>query len=729
MLGFPKIFLALLFLLGSFTACVRSPEAIVDAEPSPENIGYSEIIGYSTESWFMRYEAALLAMQDKNWILAQDLLDSAFSEIIHSAPESVQAIDTLQWRTQRSLLIIERLEEVFPKLSELGQAELGYDYDFDEPIETLSQTEIQEIKSYLDTLDLSRFSIPIELNERVMAQIHYLSKSVPKFTESSLSRKTLYQDMILKTLAEKGMPEDLIYLPLVESGFKVRAYSSAKASGLWQFIPETGRRYGLAVDYWVDMRRNPPMATDAGLRYLSDLYKEFGDWHLAMAAYNCGEGRVRRLIREHNTRNFWELPLPKETMVYVPRILAAMIIGHHPEHYGFNPEKLSLPSYDTVSVQHCLPLDNIAKSLNVTLDTIHFLNPELTRWCTPPNLKEYTIRVPEGYREEFLAAYEKMDKTSFARFHRHKILKGESLGNIARKYGVSISAIQSANNMKNARIRAGNYLVVPLPQNAAEYKPQSEVKKSNSQVAKAKTEPINRQGDDVIYTVKSGDNLSDISRRYGVGIEEIQAWNDLKGTALKVDQKLKIRVHRGEIKKEEPAVSVFYGKTQPYMVKPGDSFYSIAIKYGISTDQLKELNQAKTSRLVSGHFIQVPDNQDEVNSEPVALSFNGLASYQVKSGDNLYDISRKLGVSINDLMKWNGLNQNSKLSVGQSLVLSQTSVAKKESSEKKKYYSVQSGDTLWNLSRRFGISVEDLRKWNDLKSDNLRVGDKLLLMP
>ena len=233
---------------------------------------------------------------------------------------------------------------------------------------------------------------------------------------------------------------------LVESGYKIKAYSRAKAAGLWQFIPATGKRYGLYQDFWIDMRRNPELSTIAAMRYLRRLYEEFGDWLMAMAAYNCGEGCVRRRIREvkedslwdsTQTVTYWDLKLPKETMHYVPRILAAMTIGHYPEHYGMNVEKRELPPFDTVTVVEFMPLDDVAKAAGVDTKTIQELNLELNRWCTPPKEIGYVVRIPEGTRDSFLVAYEKMDKKSWSRWQYHKVKSGENLGKISRQYRFS----------------------------------------------------------------------------------------------------------------------------------------------------------------------------------------------------------------------------------------------------------------------------------------------------
>ena len=191
----------------------------------------------------------------------------------------------------------------------------------------IDSTRLQDIPELVKDIDFSQFQMPVVVNQRVLEQIYHLAYRVPRFTGNSLNRQHQYREMILSKITEKNLPPELLYLPLVESGYKTAATSHARAGGVWQFIPSTARIYKMKMDWWIDERRSPEKSTEAGLSYLDDLYEEFGDWYLAMAAYNCGSGCVRRRIRNQNTRDYWQLDLPKETKHYVPRILAAIIIG------------------------------------------------------------------------------------------------------------------------------------------------------------------------------------------------------------------------------------------------------------------------------------------------------------------------------------------------------------------------------------------------------------------
>ena len=474
------------------------------------------------------YQYALQAMDNQEWLLAKHYLDESLRQLVSekydSTYKNVSDKEDSLYRARMPIRIVDALDEVYPNVAALGEnAEGLVDNDISiEGIDALDESmadsaSLLVIESFLDTLDVSQFTLPVEFNERVLQEIFYMTNAARKFMAGSLNRKTAYDSLIYAQLDSAKMPRDLIYLALVESGFKVKAYSRAKASGMWQFIPETGKRYGLEVDYWVDMRRNPEFATRAALKYLKRLHDEFGDWLLAMAAYNCGEGRVRRLVREmqaDSTRDttlpitYWNLELPKETMRYVPRILAAMVIGHYPEQYEMTVEKTYQPDFDTVTVFDSFPLEEVAKLLKVSEDTLRSLNMELVKWCTPPNKDSYLLRLPVGTRSAFVEGYDKMEKNNFSSWHHHKVRKGESLGIIARQYGIKVSELQQANDMKGSRIRAGQSLLIPIKITP---KPKANKGKKPERVRS--------------YIVKEGDNLASIARMFGVSQESLRIWN------------------------------------------------------------------------------------------------------------------------------------------------------------------------------------------------------------
>ena len=701
-------------------------------------------------SW-EQYQFALQAMEEEDWLLAQHHLDAALKGLVAENHDSLYSVEARPqdslYRKEMPRKIIFALDQVYPHLSMMGvDASTYVRYDFavegleglDEP--PLDSLERVEIESFLDTLDLSQFTLSIELNERVMKEIHYMTKVARAFTETSLSRKTAFDSMIYTKLKERNMPPDLIYLSLVESGFKTKAYSRAKASGLWQFIPATGKRYGLDVDFWVDMRRNPELATDAALDYLSDLHRYFGDWLLAMAAYNCGEGRVRRLIREaqaDTTRDstkalsYWELALPKETMHYVPRILAAMIVGHYPQHYGMAIMQEQRPQFDTVSVGECLPLDKAAEAVGISEDEMRDLNIELNKWCTPPRKDTYVLRIPPGTRETFLLAYENMDKSKFARWQNHKVKSGENLGFIARQYGLSIAAIQSANNLKNTRIRKGQILLIPMPSSNTN-------KSVNNRELGIKT-----------YKVKSGDNLASIGRKYGVSVANLKKWNNLDSIGnIFINRMLYISKpstsespkpsdHSIDSEESEQERSPTIFKNNTYVVKTGDSYSTIASTLGIAQQALMDLNSATNSRLYVGQKLKIPSEINTQSSDKAsrktlekkeAKPLVHAKTHKVKSGETLYSIARIYSITASELQQWNSLGSTSKIKVGQTLQVappSNTEDVDSVNDRNVSYHKVKSGESLWDISRQYGVTIPQIVEWNNLSTTKVKPGEKL----
>lgn len=512
-------------------------------------------------------------------------------------------------------------------------------------------------------LILDGYDLPVELNERVWREVRYFTEIVPSFTQRSLARKQLYDEMIRAKLDSAEMPRDLAWLAFVESGYVVQALSRAKANGIWQFIPATGKRYGLQVDWWVDERRDPERSTVAALRYLKDLHNEFGDWLLAMAAYNCGEGRVRRAIREQGTRNFWELSLPKETMHYVPRILAAAIVGRQPEHWSFSVQPLELPAVDTFTVEYPIPLSVVGEIVGISADSVGKLNPTLMRWTTPPSVKEFTLKIPAGSREEFAFRYEKLDKSKLVRWQHHKVKSGENLGVIARRYGVTVSALQSANRLRSTLLRIGQDLIIPAPE---------------------------------------------------MGLSS-----------------------KGKSQKTPAPLSISDGVVT---VRAGDTYFSLARAVGVTVDELKEVNQATDNRLIVGQKLKLPEVRNGSYSAPKTNAGSlqskrepvGKAKrYQIQIGDNPYLISRKLSVDLADLLAWNNLSENTPIYPGNHLTYysKEDTLPNREKPEGKSgvtvWYTVRSGDTLWDIARQNNTTVEQLQSWNNLDRKGLRPGQRI----
>ena len=681
------------------------------------------------------YQYALQAMDNQEWLLAKHYLDESLRQLVSEKYDStyrnVSDKEDSLYRTQMPLRIVNALDEVYPNVAALGEnAENFMENDISiEGVDALDESKadsasLMVIESFLDTLDVSQFTLPVQFNERVLQEIFYMTNSARKFMAGSLNRKTAYDSLIYAQLDSAKMPRDLIFLALVESGFKLKAYSRAKASGMWQFIPETGKRYGLEVDYWVDMRRNPELATKAALKYLNRLHDEFGDWLLAMAAYNCGEGRVRRLVREmqqDSTRDstlpitYWDLELPKETMRYVPRILAAMVIGHYPEQYEMTVEKTYRPDFDTVTVFDSFPLEEVAKLLKVSEDTLRTLNMELVKWCTPPNKDSYLLRLPVGMRAAFVEGYDKMEKNNFSSWHHHKVRRGESLGIIARQYGIKVSELQQANDMKGSRIRAGQSLLIPIKVTP---KPKSTKGKKPERVR--------------TYVAKEGDNLASVARMFGVSQESLRIWNSMDAAAfVKAGDTLLVSKPESAAKSDESRPKLASG--QKYVVRDGDTYAAVAAAYDIPVILLMQANQGFTRRLMVGDSLVIPEYAKKAAAKQNVRSAKSEKSknekkkpaektsvYVVQSGDNLSVIARKFGTTVSKIQELNDMGKSTNISVGQKLIVD--GIATEDGF---KIHTVKKGEGLWDIARQYKVTIEEIVKWNNLNDTKIKVGEKL----
>ena len=329
------------------------------------------------------------------------------------------------------------------------------------------------------------FDIPIVINAKVEQFIQHFQTTGRKVFTSWLARSERYIPFMRNLLKENGLPEDLVYMALIESGFNPYAYSRSKAAGPWQFIYLTGKRYGLNSNWWIDERRDPEKSTIAAAKYLKDLYDTFECWFLAAAGYNAGEGKIARAMKRYRTEDFWELTkyryLKRETKDYVPQMIAAALIAKDPEKYGFVGIEYQEPlRYDKVKVPEVTDLRLIAQACKATIDEIKNLNPELSRWCTPPNFPDYEIKIPFGKKELFLKNFETLYPGERFQFKTYRVKKGDTLSKIAKLYRVGLEPILEINRLnKKSRLSIGMNLLIPLPKDPGP-KPDSMAKKKSN---------------------------------------------------------------------------------------------------------------------------------------------------------------------------------------------------------------------------------------------------------
>ncbi len=435
-------------------------------------------------------------------------------------------------------------------------------------------------------------AIPMDMNRHIEAEIKRFTNGERRFFIESYRRSGLYRPAIVAALKEAGLPTELSWIPLIESGFKSHALSKARALGLWQFIPSTGYKFGLKRNTYVDERLDPVKATRAAVAYLKELHQIFGDWTTVLAAYNCGEGRVLRVIRSQNVNyldNFWDLyvRLPMETARYVPRFLATLHILQDPEKYGMTGLVADPPlEYDSGQFTRRVHLKDVAAAIGSDYKQLVVLNPELRYKITPE--EPYTLRVPTGKGNLLLAKIDALPVTSRPQpaYVYHRVRPGESLSVIARRYRSSVSKIMRANNIRRSHfIRAGQKIKIPVKGMVVTRTP-------------AKTPTRATGSTPSRHVVKSGDSLWIIAKRYDTTTREIQLLNGLQGNYLSIGQTLKIP------RKSSEPVSKSGMKT--YQVKAGDSPFQIAQLHSMELKHFLKINQlTPRTRIYPGQTLYV----------------------------------------------------------------------------------------------------------------------------
>lgn len=398
--------------------------------------------------------------------------------------------------------------------------------------------------------DDARAHLPLELNDRVEAWISYFQNVIPERFQLYLERMGRYEPLIRRKLRERDMPQDLIYLSLIESGMSPNAYSRAAAVGLWQFIRGTARMYDLEVSFWVDERRDPEKATDAALRYLSDLHDQFGSWYLAAAAYNGGPGRVSRGLARTGGGTFWDLAdgrhLRSETRNYVPKLIAAAVIGHDPERYGFRDLAAHEPlAYDIVTIPDATSYDVLAEAADTDEETIRDMNPQFPQRVTPPG-RAVELKVPSGTAERFEARYAAIPPEDRVTWTFHVVQRGQTLGGIGANYGVSVSALRAANgNLDPRRLQIGQRLVIPIGGTRSGSSPAVASRSASASGGSGSGAPSNQaeleSARPVTIVVRRGDSLWTIARRYSVSTSELMEWNSLSSSLIRPGDQLEIK--------------------------------------------------------------------------------------------------------------------------------------------------------------------------------------------
>src|SRR5262245_34313352 len=408
-----------------------------------------------------------------------------------------------------------------------------------------------------EDLEITAHDIDIPLNAKVLSYVEMFSGRLKNYLEDGLNRGTQYLPMIQEVFKAEGLPLDLAYVPLIESAFKPSAVSRAKARGIWQFMRGTAIENGLKHDWYIDERADPEKATRAAAKYLKTLYGMFGDWHLALASYNGGPGRVQKAMRQSGKDDFWALTargryLPRETRDYVPLILAAVVVAKNPGQYGMTVEPFGDTSaIERVTLPTAVDLRVIAEWIGTPVQTIQELNPELRRWTTPLRATNYELKVPAGMAATVRERLLESDPADLAPLNRHTVKKGETLLSISRQLRVTRADLAEANYLSSkAALKVGQKLIIPrapalLLASRTDTAASTESRSVEAEPAPAVVATAARTGDTtVIHRVKSGETLFSIARQYRTTVESLKEWNRLSSNSIRAGQRLTIHAAR-----------------------------------------------------------------------------------------------------------------------------------------------------------------------------------------
>jgi membrane-bound lytic murein transglycosylase D len=652
----------------------------------------------------------------------KQVLDSIKTTFIHDNLAS--CIDSMWMQELASLDLYDELT------LDIKTINVDEKVDFELPTELL--------KERLKKLD-EKSPFNIEYNIGLENVIKSFLKNRKKSFERLMGVSQYYFPMFEEALAAKNIPLEIKYLAVVESALNPRAVSKMGATGLWQFMYQTGKQYNLNINTYVDERSDAIKSSQAASQYMTNMYRIFGDWDLVLASYNSGPGNVAKAIRRSGGKqNYWNIRknLPKETQGYVPAFLATMYIFEYHKEHGIKPNRAIANNFatDTIMIKEAMSFKQISDLLDVSIAELQFLNPSYKREFVPfitgekhflrlpidkvamftsNEDKIYTYIKHESSRRErpFESMLASKDSSangekSVSKTKYHKVRKGDSLSEISDKYGVTMTQLKRWNNLKTSKAPLGRNLKIITTENIAYNRSSktdsTKVTDSKEIVASkdSKLDKIYKEEKVVSYKdvvkyhkVKSGDNLSEISDKYSVALSDLKKWNKIKSNTIAIGDKLKIIKNervvstiRKEIKSEKPVfetkieTNIAQNPSDYYIVQKEDNLFTIAKKFNVSLEDLKKWNNLDNTNIQLGSKLALAKNDDTPKTEVVTTQLKTI-EYIVEAGDNLSEIAKKYNVSQSDLKEWNNLEDTTiqlgtKITVGKKLIAVNDSNAK-----------------------------------------------------